>query len=136
MKTEFREMAARFSPDSRWIAYTSDETAKGQIYVQSFPSESAKLQVSAEGGDRITWRVDGKELYYISNDLKLMTVDVTTSPHFAAGLPKALFATPLSDPHVAYDVSSYGQRFLMPVLAETAGSEPATVVRNRVAAIK
>jgi Tol biopolymer transport system component len=88
LKTEFREMTARFSPDSRWIAYSSDETAKFQVYVQSFPSGSTKLQVSAEGGDRITWRADGKELYYVSNDLKLMAVDATTSPRFAPGLRK------------------------------------------------
>ncbi|HEY3840094.1 MAG TPA: hypothetical protein VGL72_26160, partial [Bryobacteraceae bacterium] len=85
--------------------------------------------------DRICWRADGKELYYLSSDLKLMAVDVTTGPHFAAGLPKALFDTRISDVHVAYDVSSDGQRFLIPVVADTA-AEPVTVVLNWVASIK
>lgn len=137
LKTEFTEGTARFSPDGRWIAYNSEESGKSQIYVQSFPAGSSKLQVSAEGGGRIAWRADGKELYYTSGDLKLMAVDVTTSPHFAAGLPRALFDVPsLTDPHVAYDVSTDGRSFLMPVLTESAGAEPATVVRNWVAGLR
>src|SRR5215831_5957086 len=68
---------AQFSPDGKWIAYTSDESGQPQIYVQSYPAnDEAKKQVSSDGGNFARWRSDGKELFYCAPDSKLMAVSV------------------------------------------------------------
>src|SRR5262249_44820539 len=66
LRTNFPEGDARFSPDGRWLAYTSEETGKDEIFVVPFPSLSSKWQVSTNGGEQVMWRGDGKELFYIA----------------------------------------------------------------------
>src|SRR5262249_36630279 len=95
LRTPAWEAQGQFSPDGRWIAYTSDESGQSQIYVQSFPAGGGKYQVSTGGGTQPRWRRDGKELFYIAADGKLMAVDVKTAPKFEIDVPKALF-----DPHL------------------------------------
>ena len=76
------------------VAYTSDESIPGQyqIYVQSFPAGAGKFQISTgAAGSQPRWRRDGKELFYVAADGKLMAVEVKTAPKFEAGAPKALF---------------------------------------------
>jgi Tol biopolymer transport system component len=91
LQTEFNELQARFSPDGKWVAYSSDESGAREIYVQTFPASSGKWRVSANGGSQPSWRRDGKELYYISGDRKLMAVDVKLESKFEAGVPQKLF---------------------------------------------
>ena len=74
LDSRFEERQPQFSPDSKWIAYTSDESGQEQVYVQSIPATGAKRQVSINGGGRARWRRDGKELFYVSADSKLMAV--------------------------------------------------------------
>lgn len=89
LNTPFNERQGQFSPGPasgpRWIAYTSDESGQSQIYVQSFPAGAGKFQISAGGGNQPRWRRDGKELFYIAADGKLMAVEVKTAPTFEAG---------------------------------------------------
>ncbi|MFN0124630.1 MAG: TolB family protein, partial [Blastocatellia bacterium] len=114
LQTPFSETRGRFSPDGRWITYTSDESGKNEIYVQTFPASGGKWQVSTQGGEQSYWRGDGKELYYLSGDGKMMAVAVNSGSTFAPGLPQALFdlkaARPV--PGSSYTVTNDGQRFL------------------------
>jgi eukaryotic-like serine/threonine-protein kinase len=81
----------RFSPDGKWVAYASNESGRWEIYVTSFPEAHGKWQVSNAGGTQPRWRGDGKELFYLSPDDKLMSVPVKTGANFDAGTPAALF---------------------------------------------
>ena len=116
LNTPFSENRARFSPDGRWIAYTSDESGVGQIYVQSFPPSGGKWQISATGGVEPHWRGDGRELFYFAAGA-VWSVDVSASgPNsFKAGTPKKLFdagVVPLTF-GTRYDVTPDGQRLLL-----------------------
>ncbi len=91
LNSPVNEAHSSLSPDGRYFSYTSDETGRSEIYVQSFPPGSGKWQVSSGGGDQALWRRDGKELFYLAADGRLMAVPVTTSPAFSAGAPQALF---------------------------------------------
>ncbi len=139
LQTESNEQQARISPDGRWIAYTSDETGKPEIYVQSFPAAGGKWQISTAGGADARWRRDGKELFFISTDRKLMAVDVKADATIQAGLPHELFdarVSGLTDVRTHYAVSRDGQRFLVNRLSEGDASSPITVVLNWTAGLK
>jgi Tol biopolymer transport system component len=141
LETPFWIAQCQFSPDGHWVAYSSEESKQGsQIYVQSFPAPSSKVRISSNGGAQPRWRGDGKELFYINFDRKLMAVDVKTAPTFQPGIPQVLF-----DPHVfgdvsgggasailfRYDVTPDGQRFLVDSVAQSeTAPEPITVVLN------
>ena len=105
---------AVFSPDGHWIAYQSSESGNSEIYVQTFPVSGGKWPVSNKGGVRPRWRGDGKELFYITPEGKLMAVEIKAGSTFEPGVPKVLFdvATARVLPTTPYDVSSDGQRFL------------------------
>jgi predicted Ser/Thr protein kinase len=109
------ETAPRFSPDGHWIAYTSGEAGRNEIYVRPYPGPGGKYQISTEGGTEPVWNPKGRELFYRTGN-KMMAVEVTTQGAFSAGKPRVLFEgayvpTPRSLPN--YDVSPDGQRFLM-----------------------
>jgi len=129
LRDEFSVAQARFSPDSRYIAYMSDEIAfrSFQIYVGPFDGSkpdggsgsAAPVQVSHDGAlGMIFWRQDGKELYYLSPDWEVMVVDVSTTSTFEAGTPRVLFKLPgpigplRSEPGRWRNVSPDGERFV------------------------
>src|SRR5262245_61782490 len=91
LSTEANEAAATLSPDGRWIAYTSDELGRYEVFVQSFPGGGSKRQVSTNGGIGPHWRRDGKELFYHAPEGKLMAAPVKSGASFEAGAPAALF---------------------------------------------
>ena len=137
LETPFNERQGRFSPDGRWVAYTSDESGPWQVYVQPFPASGAKWQISATGGADPRWRGDGKELFYLAPDRKLMAVDVKAggapSGTFQAGVPQPLFDTRFPGaPELGrnYAPAANGQRFLLSILAEESAPPPITVVVN------
>ena len=80
LNSSFNEREGRFSPDARWVAYSSDESGKSEIYIQSFPTPGRKRLLSTNGGFEPEWRKDGKELYYLAPDRKLMAVTIASSP--------------------------------------------------------
>jgi len=132
-RTEFNEGQGRVSPDGQWIAYTSDESGKPEVYAQSFPAPSGKWQVSTAGGADPRWRADGKELYFISRDRKLMAVSVKLHPAFEAGIPAPLFearVSGLTDVRSHYAVSADGRRFLINNPTEDRTPSPIAVVVN------
>jgi hypothetical protein len=125
----------QFSPDGKWIAYASNETGKWEIYVTSFPEPRGKWQVSIGGGEQPRWRGDGRELFYLSSDGKMMAAPVTTGTNFDLGTAAALFqATPRqpvsTNDLFAYDVSRDGQRFLILTQLKRAETVPMSVILN------
>lgn len=120
----FTSITARFSPDGRWIAYSSNESGANEVSVRAFDSASGsvgKPVVVTKGGGRTPlWRGDGKEMFYIAQDGTAMAVDIDTSGEIRAGTPKSLFKVPAGV--LFWDVSPDGSRFLMPVSAGGASS--------------
>ena len=111
------EIQARFSPDNRWIAYASNETGRWEVFVEPYPQSGSRWQVSTDGGSEPVWRRDGKELFFLAPDGKLMVVSVSPGETFVRGTPHALFETrmrPTYGPYpVSYDVTADGQQFLI-----------------------
>jgi Tol biopolymer transport system component len=124
---------AQFSPNGHFIAYDSNETGRPEVYVQTFPEQRGKWQISTDGGAEPAWRHDGKELFYIT-DMKLMAVEVKTDGHsFEATVPKPLFDRPFPLAALGwnhYIVTPDGQRFLFNATAEEGESSMINVVVN------
>jgi Tol biopolymer transport system component/DNA-binding winged helix-turn-helix (wHTH) protein len=124
------------SPDGRWVAYTSNESGRAEVYVQAFPPTEGRWQVSTSGGTEPLWRKDGKELYYLSGD-RLMAVDVKTiGGAFEPGLSRSLFEVRLefTRRRSRYQVADNGRRFLVNLPLES--SSPVTITINWPATIK
>ena len=138
LQTPFPETAGRFSPDGRWIAYNSLDQGRFEVYVQTFPASEGKWQLSPSGGVQPWWRSDGKELYYLSTDGKLIAVEVKPGGSFEAGAPRALFdlAPARALGGNSYAVSAAGDRFLFVTAREEAASLQFTVVTNWAAEAK
>jgi Tol biopolymer transport system component len=146
LKNEYTNSQGQFSPGKdgpRWVAYSSNESKRGfEVYVQSFPAGAGKYQISTGGGTQPRWRRDGKELFYIATDGKLMAVDVKLSPRFEAGIPHALFDSqiyiPTANVVFRYDMTPDGKRFLIDQLnqAPSGAPIPITVVVNWLAVKK
>jgi serine/threonine protein kinase len=130
--TPFGEDEPRFSKDGRWVAYNSDESGIPQIYLVSFPAIDQKRQISTGGGAQPRWRRDGKELFYLGLDGRIMAVDLRIEATVDAGVPRPLFNTRLIvDPvRDQFAVNADGQRFLVqsPVIKGT--PTPITVLVN------
>jgi serine/threonine protein kinase/Tol biopolymer transport system component len=129
--TEFDSFQAVFSPDGRWIAYTSNETNQYEVYVQPYPMSAGKWRVSTNGGAQPSWRRDGRELYYLAPDHRLMAVEVKPGAGFEASAPQPLFAVPVTD--LANSRNQYvpgrdGQRFLVNRVVEGSGAPIAVAV--------
>src|SRR5439155_9258483 len=134
IESPFDKLHARVSPDGRSIAYATNDSGMYQIVVQSFPDPNGgKWQITAQGGVEPKWRHDGRELYYLAFDGKLMSVAVKADRTF--GTPVALFETPLtinrSQPSRdrRYDVAADG-RFLVAIPVGTTAVAPVTAVLN------
>jgi len=113
-------LEAEFSPDGRWLAYTSGTPRANQIYVRPYPTLDRREQVAGENSHAPVWR--GKELFYLENsttggteNVRVVAVPVTTTSTFSLGQPRVLFEGPfrIDGPFRGYDVTPDGQRFLM-----------------------
>ncbi len=133
LATPFEESYGKVSPDGRWLAYQADDSGRLEIDVQSFPVPGQKVTVSQGGGMLARWRRNGKELYYVAADGKLMAVPVETGAHFRAGAPIPLFDLGSLGRRINwynYDVSRDGQKFLVVRPLDDAPMRPLTVVQN------
>ena len=139
-QTGFNERDGRFSPNTRWVAYTSNQSGQDQVYIRSI-SASGIWQISRDGGREPRWRRDGKELFFLSPEGKMMAVTLEeTANAIQAGLPAELFDArrPFlegvgDNSRNNYDVTPDGQRFL--IVQAGAASDPIHVVLNWTALI-
>ena len=136
--TSFDERNGQFSPDGHWLAYETNQSGRFEVVAVSFPDPTEKRPVSTSGGTQPRWRADGKELYFVAADGRLMAAPITIAPRaggsrFEVGAPVPLFQTRIAASAVAitrvqYDVSRDG-RFLISQPAESA-TTPITLILN------
>jgi serine/threonine protein kinase/Tol biopolymer transport system component len=136
METGFNEEQGRFSPNGRWVAYVSNESGPNEVYVREFAknfsggsaSVGGSVLVSRGGGTAPRWRGDGRELFYLAPNGKMMAVDVIAGQEFRVGTPTSLFRTPAGA--TVGDVTADGKRFLLVTPVGQSPSVPFTVVLN------
>jgi Tol biopolymer transport system component len=149
LRTEAEEIFGQLSPDSHWMAFTSDRSGKREVYMRPFPPGEGEWTISLAGGEMPRWRGDGKELFFEATDGKMMAVPVKAvtgpKPSFEVGAPVPLFvahmAHPTPDLLFEYDVTADGKRFLINTITGSGGgpgaaSPPLTVVTNWQAGLK
>jgi len=137
--TDSNELQAQFSADGRWLAYNSNETGREEVYVVPFPGSSHSVQISTSGGSQPRWRRDGREIYYIAPDGKMMAAAIQVDGRsLRVAIQKALFQTRIASitrtPH-EYDVTADGQKFLINSRPEQA-TQPITLYVNWTSALK
>ncbi|MCZ6695816.1 MAG: protein kinase [Acidobacteria bacterium] len=116
VQTPFEEFDAEVSPDGRWFLYVSNETGRSEVYVRETKEVSQQWQLSVDGGAQPRWRGDGREVYFIAADGRIMAVPIRAESTFRAGSPQALFELPETpeDPTLLFeDVTADGQKFLI-----------------------
>jgi Tol biopolymer transport system component len=141
LKTGFNELFGPFSPDGQWVAYSSDVSGQSEVYATPLSRPSERFQISPNGGGRPRWRRDGKELYYIALDGKLMAAETRISEkNLEAGATHALLtitgSSPTSTAGYPYEVSVDGQRILAESTMGDAAIQPVTLVQNWAIALK
>ena len=129
-QTEFAESQGTFSPDGRWIAYTSDETGQPNVYVQPFLRAGGKHPISPNGGRNPHWRADSKELFYLDAAGAMTAVPIDLTASSPVGLPRTLFPADAVSLYNMYAVTRDGQRFLVNKPQNTAIATPLTVIVN------
>jgi Tol biopolymer transport system component len=127
-RTSFNEDTAQFSPDVKWIAFSSDKSGQTEVYVTPFPNSSeTEWLISSDGGFDPHWKNDGKELYYAWD--KLMAVEVKTSSGFESSIPRMLYQFKKSEED--WDISSDGSRFLeLSFIGALARQRELTLIQN------
>ena len=136
LATPFTEAHSTFSPDGTALSYTSNESGSDEVYVRTFPDGQTKWQVSTQGGDESVWRGDGKEIFYLAPDQRIVAVAVDrTAGGFRFGSPAPLFSVHVPSFGSAFDrtgfqVSRDGQRFLVNQVTGESQRSPITVVLN------
>jgi hypothetical protein len=138
VQTDFDERDGQFSPDGKWIAYGSNESGRFEIYLQPFPGPGARVPISVNGGAQVRWRADGKELFFVALDDRLMAVPITLASNGGsadAAAPVSLFATRIGGAvqpgsRQQYSVLPDGQRFRMNTVLEGAAALPIIVIVN------
>ena len=136
VQTAFDEQGAQFAPDGHWIGYQSNESGVAEVYVRPFPGPGERFAVSIGGGTQVRWGRDGKELFYVARDGRLMAVPIQlTSNTPEIGTPVALFPLPIGgavqqgDARHKYMVSLDSRQFLVATVKEDAPA-PITVILN------
>ena len=139
LTTPFNEGGLQFSPNGKWIVYSSDESGRNEIYLQQFPDSTGKWIVSRGGGMMPAWSADGRQIYYISPERKMMSVPVSLGTSFDAGMPVALFdahvrqistAAVVTVPLRQFAVTRDGSKFLLNRVVGEEGTRPMTLVQN------
>jgi eukaryotic-like serine/threonine-protein kinase len=145
LASRFNETQGAVSPDGKWLAYRSDETGSDQVYIQPFTKLTStgvnshgsigKVRLSANGGVQPRWQGDGKQLFYVGSDRRMMSVRIRTVPSFEAAMAVPLFTTTIPALYQGYDVTLDGSRFLAPVSGDQRPA-PLTLLLNWTHALK
>jgi Tol biopolymer transport system component len=145
VNSEFNETHGQFSPDGHWIAYASDESGRPEIYVRPFPLavDSGKWTVSSGGGVTPRWRRDGKELFFLTTNLRtVMVAEVSDTPSFTTSVPVPAFSAAIQNNATTggfnWDVTADGKKFLLATIAaqDNVAQSPIRVVLNWMALMK
>ena len=137
----FSQAQGQIAPNGTYLAYTSDESGRSEVYVRPFPKGDLRWQISAEGGTQPRWRGDSRELYYVSPSGAVMAVAADTGANFTAGVPHALFTEPslrinsslfFYGGAAGYDVAADGKRFLVNRMLQEPTAGPIHVVLNAI----
>jgi serine/threonine-protein kinase len=128
----FNETGPALSPSGRWLAYASDEQGRYEVFVRPFPDvEGGKVQVSSQGGIKPLWSKDGRELFFVDDEDRMVAAQIETSPTFRIRRVEELFTLPVEfwvDSNTDfYDVTADGHRFIM---ARRASTEANTAFRG------
>jgi serine/threonine protein kinase len=139
-KSQFAQRSGHFSPDGRWVAYTSRESGREEVYVAPFPGPGGKWEVSSTGGKMPRWRRDGRELYFFAEADTLMAAEVEASPNkFEVRIVRPLFRVNLAPEALersgSFDVAADGTRFIISASSDEA-QPPVTLVLNWPAELK
>jgi Tol biopolymer transport system component len=126
LQTTHQESRGRFSPDGEWVAYTSNQSGRQEIWVAAFPTPTTNQQVSFSGGENPVWRRDGKELYYRSAEGNLMAMSMDVGGKLRFGTANILFPMMATE----YDVAPEGDRFLMLTRVRAPDVSPLIVLLN------
>jgi hypothetical protein len=130
------EFAADLSPDGRWIVYVSDVSGEWAVYVRRLDGSGGATRVSTGGGEQPLWRRDGRELFYVDPNGRIVAVPVAGAETLDLGAPVTLFNARLEDAtDRQYDISLDGQRFLLNRRL-TIDDAPLVVVQNWSALVK
>jgi Tol biopolymer transport system component len=134
----FDQTGGQFSPDARFVAYMSNESGRTEVYVRPFPLSDDKWQISSGGGQFPLWRADGKELFFVTDEGRLMSAEIRASEKFESSVPEQLFRTNIKNPHagLCYAAAVDGQRFLVNTFVEGDNPAPMIVVLNWTADLK
>jgi Tol biopolymer transport system component len=146
LNTPFHEANPAFSPDGRWLAFTSNESGRTEVYLQAFQGSDSPSMVgerhlvSRHGAGCLRWRRDGKELFYLGSDGRLYAVPITLSSKPKIGAPAPLFAINTQamaalHSEAGFNVSMDGKRILVPIVTSSEKSE-IVVIQNCEAALK
>ena len=131
METPANEDGGRFSPDGKWIAYTSDQSGRGEVYVQAYPTPGERIQISTNGGARPLWRRDGRELFFFDGRAIAAAEIRVIAGRIESGAIRSLFPFAMLEGIASpYDVSLDGQRFLALVPASAREDAGFTVLTN------
>ena len=133
LDTPADESWPRLSPDGRYVAYSSDESGRREIYITTFPDGVGKWQVSIDGGSGPRWSRESGEIFYYYDD-RMMVVDVSTQPKLVLGRPRELFIGRPNDLELRpnrYDVTPDGRRLVVVQQVRDEERQPGiTVVQN------
>jgi Tol biopolymer transport system component len=135
VETEAQERDGQFSPDGRWVAYQSNESGRFEIYMRPFPGPGNRIQVSSGGGQQVRWGANGRELFYIATDRRLVSVPLAPGAYGTAsiGRPVPLFRIEFDNNPQArqqYVVSNDGLRFLVNAATEVTDAPSITLISN------
>jgi eukaryotic-like serine/threonine-protein kinase len=141
LATPADETSAAFSPDGKWIAYSSDESGRRDVYVRGFAPDRnpaaavGQWTISLAGGDKPRWSRDGKELFYIATDGKMMAVPIKGGSAFEPGVPIPLFDTRVTG-FMPFDVAPDGRFLINTMPADATSRSSITVVINWFASLE
>ena len=125
----------KFSPDGHWLLYNDD--ASGEVYITPFPGPGARIAVSSRGGGDPRWRGDGQELFYVSDDMSVVSVQVQESAKdFRVISSTKLFRLQLPYNVGFYDVTRDGKRFLVDARTAKEQAAPLTLMTDWTATIQ
>jgi dipeptidyl aminopeptidase/acylaminoacyl peptidase len=128
--------AARFSPDGAWVAYQSDESGRWEVYLRPFPEPGPPVRISADGGVQPVWRRDGRELYFVDSEGRVMAVPLSVgAERRPAAPPRALFNSAITpywtlEAQMSLDASPGGERFIVARDDSASPANSITVVQN------